>query len=77
MSEARERLLAQALRLSADERAVQAAELWASLETESDPGIEAAWAEEVQRRLQGIESGEDRTLPWEEVRAHLRARFSG
>jgi putative addiction module component (TIGR02574 family) len=76
MTEAGQNLLDQALRLSADERAVLAASLWASLETDSAPEIEAAWAEEIRRRLERIESGEDQPVPWEELRGRLRARFS-
>ena len=76
MTEAGQNLLDQALRLSADERAVLAANLWASLEADSDPDMEAAWAEEIRRRLKRIESGEDQPVPWEEIRRRLRAKFS-
>src|SRR5690606_29594309 len=67
-----EHVLSQALQLSVDERAVLAAELWASLHGESDPEVDAAWADEVQRRLERIASGEDAMVPWEEVRERLR-----
>lgn len=76
MTDASQHLLDQALRLSADERAVLAASLWASLEADSDPDVEAAWAEEIRRRLKRIESGEEKTVPWEEVRGRLRAKFT-
>ncbi len=76
MSEAGQDLLDQALQLSPDERAVLAANLWASLETDSDPTVEAAWADEIRRRLKRIESGEDQPVPWEEIRGRLRAKFS-
>ena len=76
MTEAGQNLLDQALRLSADERAVLAASLWASLETDSDAEDEAAWAEEIRRRLKRIKSGEDRPVPGEEIRGRLRAKFS-
>ena len=76
MTETGQNLLHQALRLSADERAVLAANLWASLETDSDPDVEAAWAEEIRRRLKRIELGEDQPVPWEEIRGRLRAKFA-
>ncbi|MEZ6188700.1 MAG: addiction module protein [Planctomycetota bacterium] len=76
MTEAGQNLLDQALKLSADERAVLAANLWASLETDSDPAVEAAWAEEIRRRLERIDSGEDPPVVWEEIRGRLRAKFS-
>ena len=37
--------------------------------------VEAAWEEEVQRRVRQIDSGEVTTVPWEEVRAKAYARF--
>jgi putative addiction module component (TIGR02574 family) len=37
--------------------------------------IEAAWAEEIERRIRQIDSGEVATIPWEEVRAKLYARL--
>lgn len=70
-------LLDRALKLPADERAVLAANLWASLEEEpSDPRVEAAWAAEVRRRLERVETGQDQPVPWEEVRERLRAKFT-
>ena len=38
---------------------------------------EAAWAEEVERRVRQIDSGEIKTIPWEQVRANLYARLNG
>lgn len=75
MTESTQHVLDLALKLPPDERAVIAAELWASLQGETDPDVEAAWAEEIRRRLTRVESGEDPTVPWEEVRARLRAKF--
>lgn len=72
MTEAGQNLLQQALQLPPDERAVLAAKLWASLEADSDPSVEAAWAAEIRQRLKRIESGEE---DWEEVRERLRAKF--
>ncbi len=76
MTESGQNLLNQALQLSADERAVLAANLWASLEGDSDPAVEAAWADEIRRRLTRIESGDEQPVPWGEVRDRLRAKFS-
>ncbi len=36
------------------------------------PEIEAAWAEEVARRLKEIDSGSAILIPWEDVRRKLR-----
>ena len=47
-----------------------------SLEGEPDEGVEAAWAEEIERRVRQIDSGVVTTIPWEEVRAKLFARLN-
>jgi len=42
-----------------------------SLDGEPDPAIEAAWADEVERRVRQIDAGEVELIPWEKVRAEL------
>ncbi|HEX3584079.1 MAG TPA: addiction module protein [Thermoanaerobaculia bacterium] len=56
------------------ERAELAGMLLDSLDDEPDPGVEAAWAEEVERRIRQVDSGEVKLIPWEQVRAELFAR---
>ncbi len=65
-------VLEEALKLTAHERAEVAEQLIASLDDEPDPNVEQAWQEEVQQRLQQIERGEVKTIPWEEVQRRLR-----
>ena len=65
-------VLDEALKLTAQERAEVAEQLIASLDEGPDTGVEQAWQEEVQRRLQQIERGEVKTIPWEEVQRRLR-----
>jgi putative addiction module component (TIGR02574 family) len=65
-------VLEEALKLSPDERAEVAEQLIASLEEAPDIDVEQAWQEEVQRRIQQIERGEVKTIPWEEVQRRLR-----
>lgn len=61
-----------ALELSDSERAALVGLLIESLEsTETDADVEAAWAAEAERRWQEIESGQVKTIPWEEVKAKL------
>jgi putative addiction module component (TIGR02574 family) len=72
-------LLSDALRLSSEERARLAHELLLSLEEqEADPDAEAAWARELERRVQEVASGAVETYDAreaiEEVRARLRER---
>ena len=60
-----------ALQLTAEERAHVADKLLASLS--GDPAIEQAWATEVERRLDEIESGRDRLIPAADAIARARA----
>ena len=45
------------------------------LESEPEEGVEAAWSEEVERRVREIEAGEVETIPWEQVRTELFAGY--
>lgn len=65
-------VLEEALKLSSNERAEVAERLIASLDEMPDTDVEQVWQEEVQRRLQQIERGEVKTIPWEEVQRRLR-----
>jgi len=40
---------------------------------EPNEDVSAAWSEEIERRIRQIDSGEVKTVPWEEVRAKLHA----
>jgi putative addiction module component (TIGR02574 family) len=69
-------VLRDALALPADERANVAAELLASLDedTVEDPTeVEAAWADEIERRARRVISGQSEGVPWDEVRARAEA----
>lgn len=76
MTRVAEALLADALRLSPEVRAELAAELLASLDGPSDPDAEAAWAAEIERRVDAIEAGTVALEPWEESSAASRETFS-
>lgn len=65
-----------AVDLSEPERAELAGLLLESLETEAEPGVEAAWAEEIERRVRDIDDGKVETIPWEQVRSELHARLA-
>ena len=72
MTEKSQVVLKEALKLTADERAEMVEQLIASLDEAPDTDVEQAWQEEVQRRLQQVEYGEVKTIPWEEVQKRLR-----
>lgn len=64
-------LFREAMELEDNDRATLAGLLIESLEGPEDPDVERAWADEVERRWQEIESGKVKTIPWEEVKARL------
>lgn len=65
------KLLEDALKLQAAERAELASVLLASLDAEADDDAEAAWAVEIEERAAQARSGEDPGKPWQEVRDRL------
>lgn len=72
MSEEATALLKKALTLPVRERADLASSLIDSLDTTCDENVEAAWQEEIARRVESLRSGEARTIPWEEVQRKAR-----
>lgn len=77
MTRAAEKILSEALELEESDRATLAGLLIESLDDEPDEGWEEAWAAEIQRRADQLDSGEVSTIPWEEVRARLLKRKRG
>lgn len=72
MSTDAESLYQAALHLPEDERFLLANRLLESVEGERDPDYDEAWAAEIGRRIEEIENGTAKMIPWEEVRARLR-----
>ncbi len=68
-------LFKQAAELPEEERATLAGLLIETLENETDPDVEQAWAAEIERRLAELDSGAVRTIPWETVRARVLGRL--
>ena len=72
-------LLDELLQMPAEERALIAAELDASLEGEEDDAtpeeIEKAWAEEIERRVGNVLEGRSKGRPAAEALAEIRARL--
>ncbi len=66
MQEARD-LLQKALALPENERAELAGNLLSSLDMTVDQNVDAAWQQEVVRRLDDVQSGKVETIPWKEV----------
>jgi putative addiction module component (TIGR02574 family) len=71
MSRDTEEILKKALALPIEARAALVGSLLESLDTEVDEDREAAWGREIQRRLEELDSGTVRAVPWVEVRSRL------
>lgn len=69
-------VLKRALALPAEDRAELAGSLLESLDVGQDPDAEAAWQQEVARRIQDLDSGKVTAIPWAEVRRRVAAKLS-
>ena len=69
-------LLAEALRLSDEERAALAGELIQSLDGSIDGEADAAWSAEIRARLDRVDSGAARTIASSEARRRLKSAAS-
>jgi len=76
MDERFQALITLAMDLPESARAEIAVALIHSLDSEPDADVEQAWREEVARRVAAFESGEDTSLPWEQLREQLYARLN-
>ena len=63
----------QAVQLPERDRATLAGLLIETLDpvSDPDPDVEAAWSEEIERRLAEIDAGTVELIPWETVQAEL------
>jgi len=66
-------LLKKALALPAQERADLASTLIDSLDATVDENVEAAWQQEIRRRMDDLRSGKVRTILWDDVREKARS----
>lgn len=77
MTEEARELLQKALTLSENERAELAGTLISSLDTTVDQDVDAAWQQEVVRRLHEVQSGNVEPISWEEVQLKGRTLLHG
>jgi putative addiction module component (TIGR02574 family) len=71
-----EEVLSAALTLSPGERAMLADHLLSSLDGPDQKEIDAAWADEAERRMREIEEGKVNAIDGELVMERLRSRFN-
>jgi putative addiction module component (TIGR02574 family) len=67
-----EKVILEALSLPPDTRALLADRLLTSLESPQREEIDKLWAEEAERRIRQIETGEVKPIPGEEVFKEIR-----
>ena len=75
MRENAERVRQEALQLPEADRAELARFLIESLDDSEDPDVEAAWDEELRRRVERIEQGKSRLRPAHEVLGEIRDKY--
>ena len=71
----KEQLLAEAMALDPEEREALADDLWMTLDHTSREAIEAAWAEEIERRIAAYDRGEVAAVPADEMFRRLREKY--
>ena len=73
----KEQLLAEAMALDVKERESLAEELLLTVDDGTREEVDAAWAEEIQRRIAEYERGEVKAIPGDQVLRELRGRHNG
>lgn len=68
-------LLKKALALPEEERAALAGSLMDSLDAAVDESAEAAWNQEIARRMEDLDSGKAKTIPWDQIRRRISGRL--
>lgn len=71
MAASAKELYERAMCLNDEERAELVGMLLESLEIQDDEGVEAAWLEEIERRVAELDSGAVKTVSWTEVRSKI------
>jgi putative addiction module component (TIGR02574 family) len=75
MTQEADELLKIALGLSAKDRATLAGSLIDSLDDVDEVSVQEAWNEEISRRIDELDSGKAKTIPWDEVRRRIAAKL--
>jgi putative addiction module component (TIGR02574 family) len=77
MAEELSELLKKALALPAGARTALAGSLLESLDETVDAGAEEEWQKEIARRIQDLDSGKVKPVPWAEARQKISAILNG
>jgi putative addiction module component (TIGR02574 family) len=72
-----QQILQTALTLPPDDRVEIAESLILSLDEDIAAEIETAWNEEIRRRIESIDKGEAKMIPWDDAIRSMRERLNG
>ena len=67
------KILEEALKLPIEARAALAGSLIESLDEVVDENVEAAWADEIARRVGDLDSGKAKAIPWAKARRLIQS----
>ena len=70
-------ILKKALALPPAARAALAGSLLESLDDTVDASVEEAWSQEIARRIEELDSGKVKPVPWAEARRQITALLNG
>ena len=68
------KIVEEALKLRMEARAALAGSLVGSVDEVVDENIEATWADEIAQRIDELDTGKAKTVPWSEARRRLLSR---
>lgn len=77
MNSNHKKVLQDALRLPAEARAALAGRLLESLDGPVDEHAEAAWSKEIARRVDDLDKGKVKSVPWSVARRQIVRRSRG
>ncbi len=69
-------LLKKAMDLPVNDRAELVVSLLDTLDETVDEDVEASWQNEIALRIQELDAGKAKTVPWTEIRSRLTAKLS-
>ena len=72
-----EKVLKEAFRLPTEARAALAGRLLESLDETVDEDVELAWSKEIARRIDDLDRGKVKTIPWSVARRQILGRSGG
>jgi len=77
MKSSHKKICEEALRLPAEARAALAGHLLESLDDSVDEDVEAAWSKAILRRIDELDKGKVKAVPWSMARRQILGRSRG